>query len=92
MYLLHFPEGASAPHHRDPASRGYEHHRIDIILKDSDVGGRFYIGKSAVRGRFCYFRPDHQSHSITPVLAGSLWMLSIGWLRKEKNGGDFYVC
>lgn len=55
--------------------------RLNVIIKESPAGGEF-ICPSAVFSshRIKLFQPDVNEHSVTPVLGGSRYVLSIGWL------------
>lgn len=88
VYILKFPAWSYVHDHKDPCPKGYEHHRINFILKYARVGGLFYTYKEGVRKktrkRYIRFRPDSIIHGMTQVIFGSSYWLSIGWLKKEK--------
>ena len=91
-YLIKIPTGAAVPEHKDPATEGYEHHRFNYVLKAPAYGsGKFHIHGPAKRvgQRGVLFRPDLYAHSLSPVdfiwSNQSMYILSIGWLRKAKH-------
>lgn len=92
MYILRFPDGEGIPPHTDPSIENYEHHRLNIFLNSPCVGtGLVKIDGPHKRwwnDRIHLFRPDLHTHSMTPVSfiwsRDSLYILSIGWLRKKK--------
>lgn len=84
-HILKYPEGSRIPPHVDPAKEGYRHFRLNIVLKEPKLGGTFACGKPIFRwGRISLFRPDQETHSVTKVLIGSRYVLSFGWLSKER--------
>jgi len=91
-YILKVPDGVGIPEHVDPAIEGYEHHRLNAILNKPCVGTGQIVVKGPIRKigeRIMIFRPDLYPHSMTPVSYiwsdNSLYILSIGWLRKKKQ-------
>lgn len=87
FYVLKFPAGVEVPKHRDPVKPGYRHHRINYTFWGSvDKGQRMYIlGKIKRWWRFEYFRPDVHEHGL-PIVRDTMYMLSFGWLTKDKHG------
>lgn len=86
VYLLHFPLGASVPAHMDPVVQG-RHCRLNIILKAARRGGEFVCAGPIHDGRrIKLFRPDREPHGVTPIEAGSRWVLSLGWVRDARGG------
>lgn len=80
LYLLHFPPGTSVPPHVDRVAQG-RHYRLNVILKAAQRGGEFVCAEPIHAGRRVkLFRPDRQRHSVTPIEAGSRWVLSLGWV------------
>src|SRR5262245_58117197 len=79
-YLLRYPEGSEVPRHRDPAS-GRAHYRLNLILRSPRSGGEFICASPifATR-RLKFFRPDRSEHSVSKVVGGCRYVLSIGWL------------
>lgn len=85
LYLLKFPEGSEIPEHVDKVDEGFKHYRLNIILKKSISGGEFLTEKSIINwSRIKFFRPDISKHSVTKVVGGSRYVLSFGFLIKEK--------
>ncbi|MBT1063505.1 2OG-Fe(II) oxygenase [Bowmanella sp. Y26] len=81
LYLLKFPEGCVVPPHTDDVKNG-KHYRLNIVLKQAKSGGEFictspiYCSK-----RIKFFRPDICEHSVTKVISGNRYLLSVGWVR-----------
>ena len=85
-YLIRYPEGSSIPPHTDPVQAG-RHYRLNIILKSPKSGGEFVCATPIFSSRrIKLFRPDACEHSVTEVVGGSRYVLSIGWVL-GKNGG-----
>lgn len=85
LYLLKFPEGSQIPEHVDKVDEGFRHYRLNIILKKSLSGGEFMAEQSIINwSRFKFFRPDISKHSVTKVVGGSRYVLSFGFLLKDK--------
>lgn len=85
VYLLKFPEGSAIPEHTDTVQVGFKHYRLNIILKKSRSGGDFLSESSIINwSRVKFFRPDISKHSVTKVVGGSRYVLSLGFLVKEK--------
>jgi len=85
LYLLKFPEGSKIPEHVDAADEGFRHFRLNIILKKSHSGGEFLSESSIINwSRIKFFRPDVSKHSVTQVVGGSRYVLSFGFLLKDK--------
>lgn len=83
VYLLKYPEGSFIPPHRDPVD-GKRHFRINIVLKEA-VGGDFRCENAIFASRrINIFRSDVSLHEVTKIERGCRWVLSIGWLLKEK--------
>ena len=82
-YLLKYPKDSEIPEHTDSAIWPfYEHHRLNIILVQP-LGGIFHLEGKPKYGRIQKFRPDLQKHSVSKVLNGTRYVLSIGWCRKK---------
>ena len=81
MYLLKFPEGCEVPPHTDKVNSG-KHFRLNIVIKQAKSGGHF-LCKSPIycSSRIKFFRPDVCEHSVTKVISGNRYLLSIGWVR-----------
>jgi hypothetical protein len=93
VYLIRMPTGSVVMPHRDPVKPGFEHHRVNITLCRAHRGGVTVIeGDDVVDlvhpimhpmyDRAYHFRPDMREHAVTKITSGSLWLLSIGWLRR----------
>ena len=80
-YLLRFPEGSSIAPHTDPVSFG-RHYRLNIVVWRARQGGEF-VCKTPLyaSSRIKFFRPDACEHAVTPVVSGSRYVLSVGWVR-----------
>ncbi|CAM3948066.1 hypothetical protein [Pseudoalteromonas byunsanensis] len=81
-YLLRFPVGSEIPPHKDEVSKG-KHYRLNIVLKEAKSGGQF-ICKNPIyeTSRVKFFRPDKSEHSVTKVVSGNRYLLSVGWIRE----------
>lgn len=88
VYLIHFPPNSYIHWHVDPVTEGFEHHRLNIVLKKSKNGGQFKTQNNKLifnwKSRIIKFRPDVVSHAVSPVTT-SRWVLSIGWLRRKDG-------
>jgi hypothetical protein len=81
-YLIHYPEGSEIPPHTDPVQAG-RHYRLNIVLKLSPSGGEFVCATPIYASRrIKLFRPDACEHSVTRVVGGSRYVLSVGWVLK----------
>jgi len=86
LYLLKFPEGSKIAEHVDIVDKEFNHYRINIILKKSKMGGEFLAEHSIIDwDRLKFFRPDIVKHSVTKVVGGSRYVLSIGFLLKKRG-------
>lgn len=86
-YILHYPKNSYVVTHQDVV-KGFNHHRLNIVLKRPAVGGVFYCwhqDQKKLGSRFVKFRPDIQPHGVFKVEEGSRWVLSFGWLRRSKK-------
>lgn len=88
IHILRMKPGAYVPPHVDPIDpidklQGYrEHHRLNIILQEAE-GGEFKTSSTPPSfKRLIKFRPDIDTHWVTPVQSGTRYVLSIGWLSK----------
>lgn len=85
-YLIRYPEGSEIPPHIDPVQAGC-HYRLNLILKAPKAGGEFICKTPIYSGsRIKLFRPDVCEHSVTRVVGGSRYVLSIGWVLGKKSG------
>ncbi len=81
-YLIRYPEGSEIPPHTDPVQAG-RHYRLNIVLKSSPSGGEFVCATPIYASRrIKLFRPDACEHSVTRVVGGSRYVLSLGWVRR----------
>jgi hypothetical protein len=82
FYLLRFREGAEIREHTDPVT-GRRHFRLNIVIKNARTGGDFVCADPIYESnRIKLFRPDVSAHSVTKIVAGTRYVLSIGWTRK----------
>ena len=80
LYLIDYPVGAYIPPHRDPNPNG-KHYRLNITLLKGE-GGKFRCRRSIYSSeRVQFFRPDENTHYVTPVTKGRRLVLSLGWIR-----------
>ena len=81
LYLLRFPEGCELPFHTDTVESG-KHYRLNVVLKQAIEGGDF-ICRSPIyaNSRIKLFRPDICEHSVSKVVRGNRYLLSLGWVR-----------
>lgn len=87
FYLLRYRPGHGIPPHRDPVP-GKRHYRINLVLAHGKEGGRFICDQTLVsRPRFHFFRSDLATHSVEPMKAGTRYVLSLGWVLKERTTG-----
>lgn len=85
-YLVRYPEGSAIPPHVDPVEK-YRHFRLNLVLKASPSGGEFVCEDPLFQSsRLKFFRPDSSQHSVTPVVGGSRYVLSVGWLFGKIAG------
>lgn len=79
-YLIRYPEGAEIPPHTDPVKAG-RHYRLNLVLKSPKSGGEFVCATPIYASkRIKLFRPDACEHSVTRVVGGSRYVLSLGWV------------
>lgn len=84
-YLLRFPEGSEVPAHKDEVQSG-RHFRLNLILKKAAKGGEFLCDNCLIdRPRIKLFRPDLHEHAVSRIELGRRWVLSVGWLLKDKR-------
>lgn len=93
MYIIKIPDGSAIMEHRDPALEGYEHHRFNLFLnRFGRIDNNIKVqgpSSSWMNGRAVKFRPDLYLHSMRHIdqlwSGNNTYILSIGWLKKEKN-------
>jgi hypothetical protein len=85
LYLLRYPTGSSVPAHVDPVD-GQRHFRLNVVLREATVGGRFMcVSPIFETRRIKVFRPDLSEHSVSEIRDGSRLVLSLGWVRPKKR-------
>ncbi|MFZ6813477.1 2OG-Fe(II) oxygenase [Undibacterium sp. Rencai35W] len=87
-YIIRYPDGTEIPPHTDPIQNG-RHYRLNLILKSPRSGGDFICATPIYNSkRIKLFRPDTCEHSVTRVVGGSRYVLSVGWVlgRVTKSG------
>lgn len=85
-YLIRYPDGSEIPLHTDPTGSG-RHYRLNIILKSPESGGEFICERPIfATKRIKLFRPDACAHSVTRVVGGSRYVLSVGWVLGKDAG------
>lgn len=63
-----------------PTGRYY---RLNIVIKAATAGGKFFCSQPIYTSRRIKFsRSDLAEHSVSPVITGSRYVLSIGWIRQ----------
>ncbi|HEX6832272.1 MAG TPA: 2OG-Fe(II) oxygenase [Rudaea sp.] len=86
VYILRFPQGSEIAPHTDAVSSG-RHYRLNIVIKRATTGGEFVCATPIyASSRIKLFRPDACEHSVTRVVRGSRYVLSIGWIRRGGTG------
>jgi hypothetical protein len=82
VYLLRFREGSEIPPHTDAVASG-RHYRCNVVVRSAKQGGEFVCATPifATR-RIKLFRPDACVHSVTRVVEGTRYVLSVGWVRR----------
>jgi hypothetical protein len=86
LHLIRYRVGDSIPLHRDPAGEGKRHYRLNIEIVSAKEGGALVCKESIYRTkRINLFRPDLSPHAVTEVKQGVRYILSMGWVRKEKK-------
>lgn len=84
-YLLRFKPGAEIAPHVDKVESG-RHFRLNIVLKQAKQGGDFHCQSTIYRStRIFLFRPDVAEHRVSKVTSGTLYVLSIGWVRHSRG-------
>lgn len=84
MYLLRFPQDSEIVAHKDQVTDG-EHFRLNLVIKKAKQGGEFICQDPIYQSsRIKYFRPDISEHSVSKILSGTRYVLSIGWVRNRN--------
>lgn len=82
LYLLKFPINSFVPLHTDPVIKG-KHYRLNITLNPSISASQMIEGRWIYSNRYIkLFRPDLYEHGLTKVLDNTIYMISIGWIKK----------
>ncbi|RDJ35082.1 MAG: 2OG-Fe(II) oxygenase [Crenarchaeota archaeon] len=81
LYLLRYKQGAYIKKHVDAVSNR-KHFRLNVVLKKVE-GGEFICPDAFINtSRIKFFRPDIHEHSVSEVLSGTRYVLSLGWALK----------
>lgn len=84
-YLLRYRPGQGIPPHTDPVP-GFRHYRANLILASGREGGAFQCQSTLYsRPRLHIFRSDLSTHAVEPMVRGTRYVLSVGWLRPEPH-------
>ncbi len=84
IYILRYTKGQFIPPHVDKVDDGYSHYRANLVLIKGE-GGVFICDICIFKTpRFVLFRPDQNLHCVSEVTNKSRYILSIGWLIKNK--------
>ena len=83
MYVLRFPIESEIKEHTDKVEEG-NHYRLNVIIKKAKSGGLFHCSNLLFEtNRVKLFRPDVEKHSVSKVIEGTRYVLSIGWLKNS---------
>ena len=83
MYLLRFKTGSEITPHIDKVTSG-KHYRLNIVLKPAKLGGEFVCINPIYETKLIkFFRPDISVHSVTKVIIGTRYLVSLGWIKNE---------
>lgn len=81
FYVLRFPTGSKIEPHVDEVQEK-KHFRLNIVMIKAKNGGEFVCDNPIFEtSRIKFFRPDISRHSVTEVISGTRYVLSIGWVR-----------
>lgn len=83
-YIIRYKKGSYIPEHVDPVDKEFNHHRLNIVLRKSSLGGDLYINETKIDKRIILFRPDKDKHSVSEIKGSTRYILSFGWLSKQK--------
>lgn len=77
IYLVRYPQGHKVAPHLDMIAEG-RLYKLNCVLIKPRAGGRFLCEKNVFNlcGRVILFRPDLYQHQVTPIEAGTRWLLS----------------
>lgn len=77
-YIIKYPPGAHIPPHKDNAVKNKRHIRINVVLTHPK-GGEFVCENTIFRSKWLnVFRPDLETHSVTPTIGGTRYVFSVG--------------
>lgn len=83
LYILRYPVGAGIPLHCDPVP-DHKHYRLNVYLWNAKSGGVPEHYDTIFTNRFfTLFRPDLHLHGVSPVVAGTRYVLSFGFVRRN---------
>lgn len=84
-YLIRYNDGSFIPPHRDDASFGLRHRRLNVLVTAPISGGELLIGGilvSLAEGDGVMFHPNEDEHSVEPVV-GERLLFSVGaWVER----------
>ncbi len=85
IYLLRFEEGAEIAPHTDNVETG-RHFRLNLVLQHPKSGGTFRCEETMYESnRIKVFRPDLNVHSVSRIVSGRRYVLSIGWVLGDRR-------
>ena len=84
VYLLKFEPESEIKPHRDEVDSG-RHFRLNLILKHAKEGGDFHCPSLIYDSTSIkVFRPDLYEHAVSKIRAGTRYVLSIGWVLRDR--------
>jgi hypothetical protein len=84
-YLLRYPPGSEVAPHIDESPLG-RHFRLNLVIRHSSEGGTFQCNEPLFESsRVKFFRPDISMHSVSKVVSGTRYVLSVGWIRDYRR-------
>jgi hypothetical protein len=80
IFLLRYRPGDEAPEHLDPAAEGLAHVRLNALVSRGEGGTLILDGRGLelLEGDAVIFRPDLESHAVSPVQGGERLVFSVG--------------
>ena len=85
IYLLKFEPGSEIQPHTDQVDSG-RHFRLNLIVRHPKEGGDFHCDETIYESRSLkIFRPDISEHSVSQILAGTRYVVSIGWVLRDRS-------
>lgn len=83
VLIIRYKVGSKVPPHKDQATEGTKHYRLNIIIRESKIGGEFLCEKMIYESRrIKFFRADLYKHEVTEVKDRARYVFSIGWVIK----------